>query len=77
MKDFEEKMQVLREGQSDEMNLLEDAAMDSVMGGVKCKKGYDKHYCACGYEGPGLDDDDEDDADIDVDAEKEEDSPNN
>lgn len=51
---LKDKLEVLKEKQDDEMNVLEMEAMDFIVGGVKCKKDYTSSGCKCGYDGPTL-----------------------
>lgn len=56
MKELEKKLEILNQGMSDEMNILEDKAMNQLTGGISCKKDYieSSHGCTCmcGYVGP-------------------------
>lgn len=52
MKELEKKLEILNLGTEDEMNILENNAMDQLMGGISCKKDYYGSYCGCGYVGP-------------------------
>lgn len=54
MKELEKKLEILNQGMEDEMNVLEDSAMDQLTGGTSCKKNYTGSSCGCGYVGPTM-----------------------
>lgn len=52
MKELEKKLEILNQATEDEMNILENNAMNQLMGGTSCRKDYTATSCGCGYVGP-------------------------
>ncbi|WP_185116842.1 hypothetical protein [Dysgonomonas massiliensis] len=50
------KLEVLQDGNADDLDLLSDEAMNRLKGGTSCKKGYSADFCECGYSGPAMPD---------------------
>lgn len=48
---LKKKLEVLKEGADDTLDLLGNDEMDMILGGATCKKGYYPTKCTCGYEG--------------------------
>ena len=51
---LKQKLEVLKEGTDDVMELLGEDSMDLIRGGAECQMDYSANYCGCGYVGPAI-----------------------